>query len=408
PCGEPGSAGVPAQADEEPSEEPGRARGRGRQDRLEQTAAAGRPSRSRALHGLWQLCRSRRGNLGDRRQQDQGAPHRRGHRSRLCRQPGADRAPGRGLLRLRSLRPVLWRLHRQGRRHRADQFRHLQLDAHQRDAEGGVDRDAERRLLGRRRRADHLRRGTGGAERLLRRNRQTHPLGAAARPEHHVRMNKEAAASQGAAASIFRMTLMNARPVTRRDAILGVTISAAMLTLPSISRARAGARVIVVGGGFGGAACVRALKRTDTKLQVTLIEPNKVFTSCPFSNEVIAGLREIEAQQFGYEKIAAEGVAVIAQAATKIDPSARSVVLADGTALPYDRLVLSPGIDFHFDSLPGYNEAASEKMPHAWKAGEQTLLLRKQLEAMDDGGVVALAIPANPSRCPPAPYERAS
>jgi len=221
-------------------------------------------------------------------------------------------------------------------------------------------------------------------------------------------MNKEAAASQGAAASIFRMTLMNARPVTRRDAILGVTISAAMLTLPSISRAQAGARVIVVGGGFGGAACVRALKRTDTKLQVTLIEPNKVFTSCPFSNEVIAGLREIEAQQFGYEKIAAEGVAVIAQAATKIDPSARSVVLADGTALPYDRLVLSPGIDFHFDSLPGYNEAAPEKMPHAWKAGEQTMLLRRQLETMDDGGVVALAIPANPSRCPPAPYERAS
>jgi len=164
----------------------------------------------------------------------------------------------------------------------------------------------------------------------------------------------------------------------------------------------------VVGGGFGGAACVRALKRTDTKLQVTLIEPNKVFTSCPFSNEVIAGLREIEAQQFGYEKIAAEGVAVIAQAATKIDPSARSVVLADGTALPYDRLVLSPGIDFHFDSLPGYNEAAPEKMPHAWKAGEQTMLLRRQLETMDDGGVVALAIPANPSRCPPAPYERAS
>jgi NADPH-dependent 2,4-dienoyl-CoA reductase/sulfur reductase-like enzyme len=204
------------------------------------------------------------------------------------------------------------------------------------------------------------------------------------------------------------MTLMNARPVTRRDAVLGVTISTAMLALPSISHAQTAARVIVVGGGFGGAACARALKRIDPKLQVTLIEPNKAFTSCPFSNEVIAGLREIEAQQFGYGKIAAEGVAVIAQAATKIDPSARSVVLADGAALAYDRLVLSPGIDFHFDGLPGYSEAASEKMPHAWKAGEQTLLLRKQLEAMDDGGVVALAIPANPSRCPPAPYERAS
>jgi NADPH-dependent 2,4-dienoyl-CoA reductase/sulfur reductase-like enzyme len=201
---------------------------------------------------------------------------------------------------------------------------------------------------------------------------------------------------------------MNARPVTRRDALLGVTVSAGLLALPSISRAQSAARAIVVGGGFGGTACARALKRIDTKLQVTLIEPNKVFTSCPFSNEVIAGLREIEAQQFGYEKIAAEGVGVIAQAATKIDPSARSVTLADGTLLPYDRLVLAPGIDFQFDALPGYDEAASARMPHAWKAGEQTVLLRRQLEAMDDGGVVALAIPANPSRCPPAAYERAS
>ena len=93
-----------------------------------------------------------------------------------------------------------------------------------------------------------------------------------------------------------------------------------------------------------------------------------------------------------------DGVAVIAQAATAIDPQARRVTLADGTTLPYDRLVLSPGIDFHFEGLPGYSEAASEKMQHAWKAGEQTLLLRRQLEAMEDGGVVAIAVPANPSR----------
>jgi NADPH-dependent 2,4-dienoyl-CoA reductase/sulfur reductase-like enzyme len=202
---------------------------------------------------------------------------------------------------------------------------------------------------------------------------------------------------------------MDVRPVTRREAIiLGAAVSTATLALPSISRAQTAARVIVVGGGFGGAFCARALKRIDPKLQVTLVEPNKVFTACPFSNEVIAGLREIEAQQFGYAKIATEGVGVIAQAAAKIDPNARSVSLADGTSLPYDRLVLSPGIDFHFEALPGYDEAASERMPHAWKAGEQTMLLRRQLEAMDDGGAVALAIPANPSRCPPAPYERAS
>jgi sulfide dehydrogenase [flavocytochrome c] flavoprotein chain len=201
------------------------------------------------------------------------------------------------------------------------------------------------------------------------------------------------------------MLLMTACPVTRRDAVLGI---AASLALPSIARAQSAGRVVVVGGGFGGAACARELKRRDAKLQVTLVEPNKVFTACPFSNEVIAGLRTIEAQQFGYERIAAQGINVVAQAATQIDPQARNIVVADGTSLPYDRLVLSPGIDFQFDALPGYDEAASLRMPHAWKAGEQTTLLRKQLEAMDDGGVVAIAVPANPSRCPPAPYERAS
>jgi sulfide dehydrogenase [flavocytochrome c] flavoprotein subunit len=201
------------------------------------------------------------------------------------------------------------------------------------------------------------------------------------------------------------MLLMHARPVSRRHAVLGI---AASLALPSIARAQSAGRVIVVGGGFGGAACARALKRLDAKLQVMLVEPNKVFTACPFSNEVIAGLRTIEQQRFGYEKIAAGGINVVAQAATKIDAAARSVGVADGTSLAYDRLVLSPGIDFQPGALPGYDEAASTKMPHAWKAGEQTVLLRKQLQAMEDGGVVAIAVPANPSRCPPAPYERAS
>ena len=141
---------------------------------------------------------------------------------------------------------------------------------------------------------------------------------------------------------------------------------------------------------------------------MTLIEPNRIFTACPFSNEVIAGLRELQAQQFNYDGIAAEGVTVVAQAATKIDPQARSVALADGGSLSYDRLVLSPGIDLRFDALPGYDEDAAAKMPHAWKAGEQTILLRKQIEAMEDGGTVVLAVPAAPLRCPPAPYERAS
>ena len=202
---------------------------------------------------------------------------------------------------------------------------------------------------------------------------------------------------------------MNAlRQMTRRNVVRGVAASAAWSAFPCPSRAQSAARVVVIGGGFGGASCVRALRRIDAKLQVTLIEPNRTFTACPFSNEVIAGLREIEAQQFTYDKIIAEGVTFIAQAAAKLDAQARVVGLADGTSLSYDRLVLAPGIDVNFGALPGYDEAAAVKMPHAWKAGEQTTRLRQQIEAMDDGGLVALAVPAGPLRCPPAPYERAS
>lgn len=201
---------------------------------------------------------------------------------------------------------------------------------------------------------------------------------------------------------------MSTRPLTRRNAVFGITAAAATFARPSVLRAQSAGRVVVVGGGFGGAACARALKRARVDWQVILIDAHAVFTSCPFSNEVIAGLRDIEAQQFGYDKFAAQGITVIGQTVTTIAPQQRSVMTADGVALPYDRLVLSPGIDFHFEALPGYDEAASKKMPHAWKAGAQTLLLRRQLEAMDDGGTVAVAIPANPSRCPPAPYERAS
>ena len=198
------------------------------------------------------------------------------------------------------------------------------------------------------------------------------------------------------------------RLMTRRNVVRGIATTATSLAFPCPSHAQSAARIVVIGGGFGGTACARALRRINGRLQVTLVEPNRTFTACPFSNEVIAGLRDIEAQQFGYDRIAADGVSVVAQAAVKIDPQARTVGLADGTLLAYDRLVLAPGIDLRFDALPGYDEATAEKMPHAWKAGEQTVLLRRQLEAMDDGGVVALAVPATPSRCPPAPYERAS
>jgi sulfide dehydrogenase [flavocytochrome c] flavoprotein chain len=198
------------------------------------------------------------------------------------------------------------------------------------------------------------------------------------------------------------------RQMTRRNVVCGIAASAAAFTLPCPSHAQSRARVVVIGGGFGGASCARALRRIDPALDVTLIEPNRTFTACPFSNEVIAGLRDIEAQQFTYDKIIAEGVKVVAQAAAKVDPQTRVVGLADGSSLSYDRLVLAPGIDLRFEALPGYNEAAAAKMPHAWTAGEQTALLRRQIESMEDGGLIALAVPANPSRCPPGPYERAS
>ena len=194
---------------------------------------------------------------------------------------------------------------------------------------------------------------------------------------------------------------------TRRDVARGITAVAAAAALPRPALAQSAARIAVIGGGFGGASCARALRRLDPKLRVTLIEPNRIFTACPFSNEVIGGLRELSQQQFTYDKIAAEGVTVVAQAATAVDPQARTIRLSEGGTISYDRLVLAPGIEMRFDALPGYDEAASEKMPHAWKAGDQTALLRKQLEAMEDGGLIVLAVPAAPLRCPPAPYERA-
>lgn len=195
---------------------------------------------------------------------------------------------------------------------------------------------------------------------------------------------------------------------TRRTVVGAIAATAASLALPQPSRGTGSARVVVIGGGFAGTACARALRRSASKPDVTLVEASPTFTACPFSNEVIAGLREIEAQQFGYDRLAADGISVVLQPAVRIDAVARAVTLANQDTLPYDRLVIAPGIDLRYEALPGYDEAATLIMPHAWKAGEQTVLLRNQLQAMDDGGVVAIAVPANPSRCPPAPYERAS
>ncbi len=171
---------------------------------------------------------------------------------------------------------------------------------------------------------------------------------------------------------------------------------------------RTRARVIVVGGGFAGASCAGELKAIDPGLAVTLIEPRTTYTACPLSNLVLASTRSIEAQQFGYQGLRARGVTVRHTQARAVDALARTATLADGERLEYDRLVLAPGIEIRWGLLPGYDRAAAERMPHAWQAGAQTLLLRDQLRAMPDGGLVVMAVPDNPYRCPPGPYERAS
>jgi sulfide dehydrogenase [flavocytochrome c] flavoprotein subunit len=194
---------------------------------------------------------------------------------------------------------------------------------------------------------------------------------------------------------------------TRRQFLKAAGKAAALLPLPALAQGSSG-RVVVIGGGFAGATCARFVKRMDPRVTVTLVEASQTFTACPFSNSVIAGLRDLTAQQFGYDKTAASGVAINFATATAVDTQARMVTLSDGVRLGYDRLVTAPGVDIRWDSLPGYTEAAAEQMPHAWKAGPQTLLLRNQLEAMADGGTVIISAPANPFRCPPGPYERAS
>lgn len=197
-------------------------------------------------------------------------------------------------------------------------------------------------------------------------------------------------------------------PISRRDLLAtAAAVASAALPIPAMSQGASG-RVVVVGGGFAGTTCARFIRRIDPRITVTLVEGSPGFIACPLSNAVIAGLRDLQAQQFGLDKVADDGVVLARAPAIGIDAQARFVALTNNARVSYDRLVLAPGIDLRWDALPGYSEAASERMPHAWKAGEQTLLLRRQLEAMEDGGTVIISAPANPFRCPPGPYERAS
>lgn len=203
------------------------------------------------------------------------------------------------------------------------------------------------------------------------------------------------------------MTDLNRRKALGTLAALAGLAGCAGATHLPTRRAR-GQTVVVVGGGFGGATCARTLKRLNPDMRVVLLEPNKNYTACPLSNLVIGTDRPLGAQQFRYQALTAEGVEVIALAATDVDAVKQTVTLSDGRTLSYDRIVLAPGIDLHYAGLPGYSSDAAQRMPHAWQAGAQTLLLRKQLHGMRPGGTFVMAIPNNPYRCPPGPYERAS
>ncbi|MEO1594389.1 MAG: NAD(P)/FAD-dependent oxidoreductase [Pseudomonadota bacterium] len=194
------------------------------------------------------------------------------------------------------------------------------------------------------------------------------------------------------------------RGSTRRQVLAALALGVAGCAI----RRGAKARVVIVGGGFGGASCARALRDADANIDITLVEPNTRYLACPLSNLVIGGWRSLEQQSFSYGALRARGIRVLATRATDVDPVARTVTTATGATLPYDRLVLSPGVSLDFDGLPGYDAAAAKLMPHAWSAGAQTLLLRRQLEAMPDGGTFAIVAPDNPYRCPPGPYERAA
>ena len=167
-------------------------------------------------------------------------------------------------------------------------------------------------------------------------------------------------------------------------------------------------RVVVIGGGVGGTIAAKYIAKTDPSIQVTIVEEHPHHHTCFMSNEVIGGDRDISTIKFGYGKMANHGIKVVQDKAVMVDPVAHKVKTAGGTTLGYDRLVMSPGIALKWEAIEGYSEAAAESMPHAWIAGTQTALLRKQLEAMDDGGLVVIAPPGNPFRCPPGPYERAA
>lgn len=197
----------------------------------------------------------------------------------------------------------------------------------------------------------------------------------------------------------------------RRDFLKVGAAAGAMASLYGCAGgSKASGHVVVVGGGYGGATVAKYLRMwSEGSVQVTLIERNPTFISCPISNLVIGGTKTMEDITISYDGLKSKwGVRVVQDDVVAVDAAKKTISLKAGGAMSYDRLVLSPGVDFMFDQIPGLNNAdAQSKILHAWKAGAQTVALRKQLESMKDGGTYAIAIPKAPYRCPPGPYERA-
>ena len=194
----------------------------------------------------------------------------------------------------------------------------------------------------------------------------------------------------------------------RRELGLGLGATAAGTSaFGTFAIAQAAPKVVIIGGGPGGATVANQLKQGDPKLDVTLIEVSKIYTTCFFSNLYLGGFRTYDSLRHDYDGISKLGVKVVHVRATDVDTTGKTVRTEGGRSFAYDRLVIAPGIDIKYDSVPGYSREVAQDMPHAYLPGAQTQLLKRQLDAMRDGGTVVMVAPNNPYRCPPGPYERA-
>lgn len=196
--------------------------------------------------------------------------------------------------------------------------------------------------------------------------------------------------------------------IARRREFLQAMALGACATRRAWSMSPARPRVIIAGGGFGGASCALHLRRLNPAIEVVLIDPDERYVTCPMSNEVIVGRRTLRSITIARDGLRRAGVSVVRDRVVAVDAEHRRVRLQNSAPIAYDRLVVAPGIRFLWGTPEGYDEAAVQIMPHAWQAGTQTGLLAAQLGAMSDGGVVAISVPAGLMRCPPGPYERAS